>query len=111
VQNEVVIRISGSKAESGMMIGMYVVWKVGTGYFNHRFGVLIAHYIREIKVLTSPKKRFIFLSIPEQFSLPLNFQHNPNLLGMAMKACHPKGLRAKPPRDIRSLPEAFCFRG
>jgi len=30
---------------------------------------------------------------------------------MAMKECHPKGLKGKPPRDFGSFPEAFWFGG
>jgi len=39
----------------------------------------------------------------------MSFQHNCNLLEMAMKECLPKGLKVKPPRDFGSLLEAFSF--
>jgi hypothetical protein len=32
-----------------------------------------------------------------------------NLSEMAMKSCHPKVLKVKPPRDFSSLLEAFSF--
>jgi hypothetical protein len=56
-------------------------------------------------------KRSILASIPTQFSIPVNFQHNRNLQEMAMKARSPKGLKVKPPRDFWFLLEAFSFGG
>jgi hypothetical protein len=35
--------------------------------------------------------------------------NNPNLLELAMKASHSKGLKVKPPRDLDSLLEAFLL--
>ena len=40
-------------------------------------------------------------------TFPVNFQHNPNLMEIGMKACRRKGSRFKPPKDTRSLLEAF----
>jgi hypothetical protein len=53
--------------------------------------------------------RFILPSIPKQFGIPVNFQHNPNVAEMAMKESLPKVLKVKPPRHCCSLPEAFSF--
>jgi hypothetical protein len=56
-------------------------------------------------------KRPIFILIIKQFSLPVNFQPNPNLPEMAMKECHLKVLEVKPLGDNVSLLEAFSFWG
>jgi hypothetical protein len=42
---------------------------------------------------------FIFPSIPGQFSIPVNFVHNPILAELALKASHQKILKMKPPDD------------
>ncbi len=47
--------------------------------------------------------------ILRQFSLPLNFQPNPKLMEIGMKACRRKGSRFKPPKDARSFLEAFLL--
>ena len=78
-------------------------------FSHHRLEVLIACQIRQIKDLDILAKRSILFLIPTQFSLPVNFQHNRNLLEMAMKKRHPKVLKAKPPRDLGSFLEAFSF--
>jgi len=46
-----------------------------------------------------------------KIGLPLNFQPNPKLMEIGMKACRRKVLKNKPPRDDCSLLEAFSFRG
>jgi len=35
------------------------------------------------------------------FSHPVNFQHNRNLLEMAMKECHPKGIESEASKGLR----------
>jgi hypothetical protein len=58
-----------------------------------------------------PEKRLFFDQFPQHFSHLVNFQHNHHLLEMAMKECHPKGLKVQPLRDFGSPPEAFLFWG
>jgi hypothetical protein len=65
----------------------------------------------KIKALDTFPERSILRFIPSQFSIPVNFQHNLNLPEMAMKECHPKVLKVKPPKEFCSFTEAFSFRG
>jgi hypothetical protein len=57
--------------------------------------------IRQIEDLDILAKRSILFLIPTQFSLPVNIQHNPNLLEMAMKECHPKGFESEASKGLR----------
>jgi len=58
-------------------------------------------YISHIKDLDIFSKRSILVLIPTQFSHPVNFQHNRNLLEMAMKECHPKGFESEASKGPR----------
>jgi hypothetical protein len=60
---------------------------------------LIQRQISQVKALDIFPKRSILRFIPPQFSISVNFQHNASLPEMAMKACHPKVLKVKPPGD------------
>ena len=57
------------------------------------------------------QKGLFFAQFPNNSVFPLTPSSTLNLLEMAMTKCHPKGLKVKPLRDFRSLPEAFSFRG
>ena len=71
----------------------------------------IACQMRYIKDLDIPSEKFYSLHNSQQFSHPVNFQHNRDLLEMAMKKCHPMVLKGVPLRDFGSPPEAFSFWG
>jgi len=46
-----------------------------------------------------------------KIGLSVKLQRNPNLSELAVKECHPKGLKVKPPRDLGPFLEAFSFGG
>jgi hypothetical protein len=73
--------------------------------------MLIACQIRQLKDLDISLRKVYppFNSI--QFSLPVNFQHNPSLLDQGMKPSRRKGFKLKPSRDIFVLWRLFYFRG
>jgi hypothetical protein len=67
-------------------------------------------HIMHIKDLDFFLERSTLDVIPTQFSLPVNFQHNPNLLDQGMKPSRRKGLKLRPSRDIFVLGRLFYFR-
>jgi hypothetical protein len=62
------------------------------------------------RLWTSLPRDYILPSIPGQFSIPVNFAHNPILAELALKASHQKILKMKPPDDPYTLLEVFVFR-
>jgi len=60
-----------------------------------------------IKDLDLFPRKVYFLLIFKQSSLPVNFQHNPNLLDQGIKPSRRKGFKGKPPRDFGPFLEAF----
>jgi hypothetical protein len=83
--------------------------KAGTVFSHHRLEVLIACHIRQIKVLDILQKRSILKFILTQFSLSVNFKHNPDLPEVTMIQHHPKVSEMKPPRETCTHVEAFSF--
>ena len=61
----------------------------------------IACQMRYIKDLDIPSEKFYSLHNSQQFSHPVNSQHNPNLLEMAMMASHSKGFGSEASKGPR----------
>ena len=69
----------------------------------------IACQMRYIKDLDIPSEKFYSLHNSQQFSHPVNFQHNRDLLEMAMKACHPKGFGSEASKEPLFPSGGFFF--
>jgi hypothetical protein len=63
--------------------------------------------MRYIKDLDIPSEKFYSLHNSQQFSHPVNFQHNRNLLEMAMKERHPKGFESEASEGLRFPSRGF----
>ena len=63
----------------------------------------------QTKAIDNFAERSILRLTPTPFCLPVDFQPNPNLSGMAMKKGVPEVFKVKPPEDFVSLLEAFSF--
>jgi len=71
----------------------------------------MARQLRQIKGLDISSKKVYFPFNLSTIQSPVNFQHNRNLLEMAMRTCHPKGFESEASKGLRFPLGGFSILG